>query len=154
VRSLQLGWASGRGEGETRGILWKICERLIDANDRYSRAAIDKVKVDHVFAWLALAAPGTGEALALARSATSRKDAMESTSADARSDPTNTGIYSGYTARKAETRRNAADYEVALGALGRAEFATDLGNFTVIGPEAATKHLASKPKVYRFRITF
>jgi hypothetical protein len=50
---------------------------------------------------------------------------MESTSADARSDPTNAGIYSGYSAR------SAADYEVALAALGRAEFATDLGNFTV-----------------------
>jgi len=56
---------------------------------------------------------------------------MESISADARSDPTNAGIYSGYTARNAEARRNAADYEVALAALGRTEFATDLGNFTV-----------------------
>ena len=106
------------------------------------------MKVDDVFAWLALAAHGTGEALALARSATSRKDAMESTSADARSDPTNVGICSGYNAR------NAADYEVALAALGRAEFATDLGILQLIGPEAATKHLASKPKVYRFRISF
>jgi hypothetical protein len=87
------------------------------------------VKVDDVFAWLALAAHGTGEALALA--ATGRKDAMESTIADARSDPTKAGIYSGYTARNAETRRNAADYELASMALGRAEFATALGNFTV-----------------------
>jgi hypothetical protein len=89
------------------------------------------VKVDDAFARLALAAHETGEALTLARSATSRKDATESTNAGTSSDPTHAGIYSGYTGRNAETRRNAADYEVALAALGRAESATDLRNFTV-----------------------
>jgi hypothetical protein len=62
------------------------------------------VKVDDGFARLALAAPETGGALMLVRSATNQKDAMESTSADARSDRANAGIYSGYIARNAETR--------------------------------------------------
>jgi hypothetical protein len=97
------------------------------------------VKVDDVFARLALAAHRTNGALTLARSATSRKDAMESTSADARSNPVNAGIYSGYIARNAETRRNTADCELASMALGRAEFATDLGNFTVDRPGSGYK---------------
>ena len=89
------------------------------------------MKVDDVFARLALAAPGTGGAFTLARSATNQKDAMESASADARSDRANAGIYSGYIARNAETRRNAADCELASMALGQAELAMDFGNFTV-----------------------
>ena len=110
---------------------WKIYERLLDARYGYLRVGINKVKVDDAFARLALAAPGTGGALTLARSATNQKDAMESTSADARSDRANAGIYSGYIARNAETRRNAADCQLASMALGQAELAMDLGNFTV-----------------------
>ena len=88
------------------------------------------MKIDDVFARLALAAPGTGGVLTLARSATNQEDAMESTSADARSDRANAGIYSGYIARNSEPG-DAADCQLASLALGQAELAMDLRNFTV-----------------------
>jgi hypothetical protein len=147
VRSVQVRSVSARGEGELKAL-------LEDARYGYLRVGINKVKVDDAFARLALAAPGTGGALTLARSATNQKDAMESTSAGARSDRANAGIYRGYIARNAETRRNAADCQLASMALGQAELAMGLGNFTVDRTGSCYKHLASKLKVYRFRITF